>query len=130
MALKIQYIDRKETLHGGAKSVPITTVEPEGYEVNMGVGWYEVGVGKRCNLHVHQRKTEAWIVIQGEGRLTLGNDEIDIEKGFVIFTPPGVPHAVTNTGSEALVFVDVTYPRIGRDPVTGKPLDSRDLEAS
>ncbi|MEX2541657.1 MAG: cupin domain-containing protein [Trueperaceae bacterium] len=116
-------------LHGAAEQLPVTIVEPDGVgEINMGCGWYRVAPGKECKLHVHQRKTETWFIVQGSGLLRLGDDEVEVSAGCAIFTPPGTPHSIRNTGKEPILFVDVTYPRIGRDPETGMPLDSTDLE--
>lgn len=104
-------------------------VEPEGeHELAMGLGYYMVAVGESCGLHYHQRKAETWFIISGRGELTLGGTSQEVTAGTAIFTPPGTPHALRNIGEEPLVFVDVTYPRIGRHPETGKPLDSIDLE--
>src|SRR5262245_42365615 len=56
----------------------------------------------RCNLHVtqikdsvrhyHRRCTEVYFILQGQGRMELGTDTVDVEPGMVIYIEPGTPH--------------------------------------
>ncbi len=56
----------------------------------------------RCNLHVthitdsrkhyHKRCTEVYFVLEGSGRMELGDDVITVETGTVIYIEPGTPH--------------------------------------
>lgn len=73
--------------------------------------------------HVHDRGTEV-LVVRGPARVRFrdaaGERDVDVAAGDVVsFTvPPGVPHAVLNTGAEPnllVAFRDVAHDPHGRD---------------
>jgi len=45
--------------------------------------------GKR---HYHRRSTETYYVLEGNGKLELDDEIIDLEPGMAILIPPGVRH--------------------------------------
>ena len=55
-----------------------------------------------CNLHVthitdsekhyHKQCTEVYYILEGRGRMELGNDVIDVEPGMVIYIEPYTAH--------------------------------------
>jgi len=49
-------------------------------------------------------------VLEGEGLMEIGNEKQVVRKHDVIFLPPGVEHAISNTGLVDLVFLVVTSP--------------------
>ncbi len=78
--------------------------------------------------HYHQRTTEWFAVIRGQGRLVLrrmSDDEeaelfLDEAKPRVVEVPPGVAHAIQNVGSgpmHLLAYADLAYDRDDPDVV-------------
>ena len=51
-------------------------------------------VSSSMPLHVHERHAETVLVIAGEGRMTVGEQEIPIGPGVLVHVPRGVAHAV------------------------------------
>lgn len=84
-------------------------------------GWFEVLVdeanhkvkrivvqpGRRLSLQFHRRRREHWFVVQGEGIVTRGREEIPIAPGDAVDIPVEAPHRIHNTGAEPLIFIEV-----------------------
>jgi mannose-6-phosphate isomerase-like protein (cupin superfamily) len=45
-----------------------------------------------AKLHYHQRTDEIYYVLDGEGRMRLDDEEIDLQKDVVVYVPRGVKH--------------------------------------
>jgi mannose-6-phosphate isomerase-like protein (cupin superfamily) len=45
-----------------------------------------------AKLHYHERTDEFYYVIDGQGTMTLDDDEIELHKGVVVYIPRGVRH--------------------------------------
>jgi mannose-6-phosphate isomerase-like protein (cupin superfamily) len=61
-------------------------------------------------VHRHKRQEQVYHVIGGEGLMHIDGKEHVVRKHDVIFLPPGVDHAISNTGLADLVFLVVTSP--------------------
>ncbi len=60
--------------------------------------------------HVHRVQEQVYHVLDGEGLLELDGEKRVVRRHDVVFVPPGVWHAVANTGLTDLVFLVVTSP--------------------
>jgi len=60
--------------------------------------------------HSHRVQEQIYYVIEGEGVLTVGGEEHLMRPHDYVYLPPGVRHAITNTGTGGLVFFVVTTP--------------------
>ncbi len=98
----------KQVLHGGAQRQPIRWINADA--PSMTISRYRVAVGDTVSLHVHTGKAEYWVVLSGEGEMTLGNQTLAVREGDVIVTPPLVPHALRNTGAVTLDFLNLVQP--------------------
>ncbi len=67
----------------------------------------EVASGKRLSLQTHARRSETWIVTEGQGKATVGEKEVLVQRGSVVQVGVGQVHRMHNTGKEALVFIEV-----------------------
>jgi len=45
-----------------------------------------------AKLHYHERTDEVYYVIEGEGRMRLDDEEIDLHSGITVYVPRGVKH--------------------------------------
>lgn len=70
---------------------------------------YEPGQG--TPVHVHPREDELFIVIEGHGTITAGDQAFEAVPGALITVPATVPHDLRNTGNERLVVVFVKLSR-------------------
>ena len=46
----------------------------------------------RAKLHLHERTDEFYYVIDGQGTMILGDDQIELHRGVVVYVPRGTPH--------------------------------------
>ena len=77
--------------------------------------------GKGVGLHVHPY-SETFVLLEGHGRWTAGEDAVDLHPNQMLVVPPQTPHGFVNTGEEPLLVVSVhesgrleqTF--LGRDP--------------
>ncbi|MBN9475517.1 MAG: cupin [Bordetella sp. SCN 67-23] len=60
--------------------------------------------------HVHDEKEQVYYFVDGEGLLELGRERQVVRAGSFVLIPPGVPHALHNTGLGNLVFLVITTP--------------------
>ena len=45
-----------------------------------------------AKLHFHERTDEIYYVLDGEGRMRLDDEEIELHRGVVVYVPRGVKH--------------------------------------
>lgn len=63
--------------------------------------------GQAPSYQYHFKRSEVWIVVQGEGELKM-NDEIQsVRKWDAIIVPVEAKHQIKNTGTEDLIFIEV-----------------------
>jgi uncharacterized cupin superfamily protein len=90
----------------------------------FGESWYELGARagsvraglnldivwpnrQNCPLHCHSAEEELFVVLDGEGTLMLGGDEIPVRRGHVVARPPGtrIAHAFRAGDGELTVLM-------------------------
>ena len=60
--------------------------------------------------HAHKIQEQIYQVIDGEGLMEIEGTRRVVRKGDFIFIPPGIEHAIHNTGLGDLTFFVVTSP--------------------
>jgi quercetin dioxygenase-like cupin family protein len=60
--------------------------------------------------HTHQVQEQIYHVLSGEGLMQILKERRVIRAHDVVFIPPGVEHALYNTGLESLTFLVITSP--------------------
>ena len=63
--------------------------------------------GKRLSYQKHEKRSEHWIVVQGEGIVTLEGQEIGLSPGQAIDIPRMAAHRIMNPGQLLLTFIEV-----------------------
>jgi mannose-6-phosphate isomerase-like protein (cupin superfamily) len=58
-----------------------------------------------AKLHFHARTDEFYYVIDGQGKMILDDEEIDLHKGVVVYVPRGVKHKAIGKMTVLLVCV-------------------------
>ncbi len=64
--------------------------------------------GKRLSLQRHQRRSEHWHVIYGEGIATLNDSKLVLKAGDSMDIPQGAIHRMENQGKENMAFIEVS----------------------
>jgi mannose-6-phosphate isomerase-like protein (cupin superfamily) len=67
----------------------------------------EVLPGKRLSLQRHRHRSEHWVLVQGEGLVSLDGHEIPLREGEAVDIPAGSSHRMANPGSATLIFIEV-----------------------
>jgi mannose-6-phosphate isomerase-like protein (cupin superfamily) len=74
--------------------------------------------GKRLSLQSHEKRSEYWIIISGNGVLTQDNIQKVVSKNSQVFIPVKQKHRIHNTGTEPLIFIEVqTGTYFGEDDI-------------
>ena len=66
--------------------------------------------------HSHRQQEQVYHVLEGEGLMEIAGKTHVVRRHDVIFLPPGVEHAISNTGVSDLIFIVAT------SPVTDEPV--------
>lgn len=78
-----------------------------------------VDPGARLSLQRHRHRAEHWVMVAGEGEVTLDARTLRCRTGEHVHIPLGAVHRIANPGVGALVFIEVQ---------TGTVLDESDIE--
>ena len=74
--------------------------------------------GEAPSYQYHHKRSEAWVVVQGEAVATLDDVETTYKVGEVIIVPVGTKHRVENRQDEDLKFIEVqTGTYFGEDDI-------------
>jgi len=74
--------------------------------------------GGRPSYQYHHKRSEVWVVVQGEAVVTLDGVEEVCGVGAVVAVPVGAPHRVENRQDEDLKFIEVqTGTYFGEDDI-------------
>lgn len=66
--------------------------------------------GQRTCLHQHQQTEELYHITTGIGIMTLATERFTVTVGDTVCIPPGTPHCIENTGTEALHILCMCSP--------------------
>jgi uncharacterized cupin superfamily protein len=101
---------------------PLIGAEKLGYNITV------VPAGKRAfPFHNHAANEEMFFILEGEGEIRLGEEQLPVKKGDIIACPSGTgkehAHQIINTSKEALKYLAVSTkisPEMAEYPDTGK----------
>jgi mannose-6-phosphate isomerase len=75
---------------------------------NYKVKRIEVLPEKRLSYQKHSRRAEHWMIVEGEAKVTLNDEEITLRVGETIDIPIEAAHRIENPhGAELLVFIEI-----------------------
>jgi mannose-6-phosphate isomerase-like protein (cupin superfamily) len=87
---------------------------PDDPEVSIARARVEPGMTTRW--HRLHGTAERYVIVQGRGRVDIGDRHPqDVGAGDVVLIPPMCRQRITNTGTEALVFLAICTPRFSSD---------------
>ncbi|MHC1781338.1 MAG: cupin domain-containing protein [Anaerolineaceae bacterium] len=61
--------------------------------------------GQELDKHPHENQTRFYLVLEGEGQVTIGEEVKIVAAGDVVWVPPRHPHRIVNSGSGQLVML-------------------------
>jgi mannose-6-phosphate isomerase-like protein (cupin superfamily) len=79
----------------------------------------ELKPGLQFSLQKHERRSERWIILSGEGLVSVGDKKKSVKKGDFIEIPCSASHRLKNTHSfESLVVLEAQFGEyLGEDDV-------------
>ena len=75
----------------------------QGQHMMLGLNCLEPGQEQKVHAHADQDKV--YIVQEGQGMFTVGDESIEGSSGDIIFAEASVPHGVKNAGDVRLVII-------------------------
>jgi mannose-6-phosphate isomerase-like protein (cupin superfamily) len=61
--------------------------------------------GQEMVKHAHEVQCRFYFLLEGHGRVWIGEEEQETEAGMVIWVPPEHTHRILNTGIEPLILL-------------------------
>ena len=77
--------------------------EGPGYKVKR----IEVNPGHRLSLQSHEHRSEHWVVVGGEARVSVDGREQTLHENEEVIIPAKSRHRVANPGQRPLIFIEV-----------------------
>ena len=73
----------------------------------------------RQSYQSHERRAEAWLILSGEGKITIDDVESRVTPAAIVMISIGMKHRIENTSSdEPLVFIETQFGSyIGEDDI-------------
>jgi mannose-6-phosphate isomerase-like protein (cupin superfamily) len=110
---------RRSTVAAVSRSFRRRPVEASGDAGDGGIPAHrlshlDVPADAYVKLHRHKIQEQVYHVIEGEGLMHIAGEDHVVRKHDIIYLPPGIDHAISNTGLVDLVFLVVTSP-VGDD---------------
>ena len=75
----------------------------ESQRLLLGLNCLEPGQGDR--VHTHPDQDKFYVVLEGEGEFTVGDETLQAGEGMTVLAPAGVSHAVRNASAARLVIL-------------------------
>src|SRR5215472_1125952 len=96
---------------GGALSKPLVMPETaDSRHIDYRISMYQPMA--RVEPHMHRTQEQVYHVLEGEGLMEIAGKKQVVRRHDVVFLPPGIEHAIENTGVEDLIFLVVSSPVI------------------
>jgi len=68
--------------------------------------------GQTQQVHAHDGADKFYFVLEGHGKFTVGDSEMEVDNGSLVVAPAGIPHGVTNNGSVSLSLLVTIAPPV------------------
>ena len=94
--------------HGGVLSY-ILLQQGDMPSGQFSVMWVEIEPGSGQPRHQHGPE-QAYIIIRGNGRMRVGDEEEAVSTGDIVYVPPNVAHSIENLGAGPLTYITVASP--------------------
>ncbi len=76
-------------------------------EAGVWVKRVEVDPGQRLSLQKHHHRSEKWIIVSGQGLVTVNELTVTVTDGSIVDIPMRVIHRMSNLSNKPLVFIEV-----------------------
>ena len=77
------------------------------------INWSFLPKGKSFRSHYHEDMQEIFIVVQGEARMSVDNEQAGLCKGDAVLVPIGSVHTMENVGKEDVEYIVLGVSKVG-----------------
>ncbi len=78
-------------------------------DTQLSVTWVEVKSGASQKPHKHPPE-QTYIILQGQGKMNVGDESRSVQKGDIIYIPSDIPHFLENTSDETIIYISASAP--------------------
>ena len=114
--MNTQTIDQSPRNHRGGQVSHLLLAPGQFGAKNVAITWVEGQPGSEQPVHSHPDSEQVYVIVQGLGAMTVGDETREVGPGTVILVPPDTGHSIRNTGEERLVFISATSPPFDMPP--------------
>ena len=114
--MNIQTIDQSPRNHRGGQVSRLLLAPGQFGAKNLSITWVEGRPGSEQPVHSHPDSEQVYVIVQGRGSMTVGDETREVGPGSAILVPPATGHTICNVGEESLVFVSATSPPFDMPP--------------
>ena len=75
------------------------------------VTWVDVDPGSGQRPHSHAPE-QVYVIVRGRGRMKVGDEELLVVEGDLIYIPPDALHGIENLADEVLTYVSAATPAV------------------
>jgi mannose-6-phosphate isomerase-like protein (cupin superfamily) len=79
---------------------------------NLSVTWVSVPAGAKQTLHSSGEAEQAYVVVRGNGTMSVAGDTQEVSEGDLILVPPATEHSIGNDGNAELACVSIQSPPV------------------
>jgi quercetin dioxygenase-like cupin family protein len=114
-----------EWLDGGTLSILLDGAATDG---RLMVGRFDVAKGEAPPFHLHTKEDEVFMLIKGTALVWVGEEEMELAEGGIVFLPKNIPHAyrITSAKADLLMIntpagIEGMFRHAGRDRAEPRP---------
>ncbi len=83
---------------------------------NLAITWVEGEPGSEQPLHRHPENEQVYVIVNGLGVMTVGDETREVGPGTMVLVPPDTLHSIRNVGENKLAFISATSPPFAMPP--------------
>lgn len=81
------------------------------------INWAKIPIGKTFKAHYHEDMEEIFIILNGKTKITIDNEEGELEKGDAVIIPIGKVHRMSNISPYDVEYIVIGL-SLGKDGKT------------
>jgi mannose-6-phosphate isomerase-like protein (cupin superfamily) len=108
--MHIQHTDDAPIHERGGQSSYLLLSRGQFGAQHMAITWVDCPPGSSQPLHQHDTQEQIYVITQGRGVMTVGDDERELVAGTLVFVPPATPHTIRNETDAPMSYISATSP--------------------
>jgi mannose-6-phosphate isomerase-like protein (cupin superfamily) len=82
---------------------------------NLSVTWLVLPGGCEQQLRSQEEAEQVYVVVRGEGAMSVAGDTQSVSEGDLILVPPATEHAIRNAGTEDFACISIQSPPVAAE---------------